>query len=426
VAEIPSGTVTLLFTDIEGSTQLVHQLGEGYGALLNNQRQLLRAAVGAAGGYEVDCRADELFASFQRAKDGVAAALAAQRGLSTHAWPEDARVRVRIGLHTGEPAVEEGAYLGLDVSRAARICSAAHGGQVLLSETTRDLVADTAELKDLGAHSLAGLPRPERIFQLLAPGLQSSFPPLRGESAEPGLLKKILPSRRARVPTLEEEAWQARTLLTKVPQARQKPLTELGAALFTADRAVSKADNFLSRIDRNDLPRRVAAQRESAVVSRVAQKELVSLERQATSVDRLFESRQALAALAAELPGRLDETLAERGIASLRERVAAATAELDEALAQAASALDPRTLKLQRTRHRGVYRSGRKFVVPFVDTVGVDRRREFSTLAEAYDFKQAIRHADNAQRQLPPAFKEREFPEDTWGGIGGVGGGTGT
>jgi class 3 adenylate cyclase len=423
VVEIPSGTVTLLFTDIEGSTRLAHQLGEGYGACLNGHRELLRSAVAEAGGYEVDCRADELFASFQRAKDGVAAALAVQRNLATRTWSEGARVRVRIGLHTGEPAVEDGAYLGLDVSRAARICSAAHGGQILLSETTRNLVADTAELKDLGTHSLAGLPRPERIFQLLAPGLQSTFPPLRGESAEPGLLKKILPSRRARVPSLEEEAWQARTLLTKVPQARQKPLTELGAALFTADRAVSKADNLLSRIDRKGLARRIAAQRESAVVSRVAQQELVWLERQATSVDRLLESRQALAALAAELPGRLDETLAERGIASLRERVAAATAELDEALAQAASALDPLTFKLQRTRHRGVYRSGRKFIVPFVDTVGVDRRREFSTLAEAHDFKQAIRHADNALSQAPEP--EGEFPVDTWGGIGGVGGGTG-
>jgi hypothetical protein len=124
---------------------------------------------------------------------------------------------------------------------------------------------------------------------------------------------------------------------------------------------------------------------------------------------------------------RLDETLAERGIASLRERVAAATVELDEALDKAVSALDPLNFKLHRTRHRGVYRSGHKFVVPFVDTVGVDRRREFSTLVEAHHFKQAIRRGDNAEIATQPyvELKEREFPVDTWGGIGGGGMGTG-
>jgi class 3 adenylate cyclase len=171
VVQAPSGTVTLLFTDIEGSTQLVQQLGEGYGAFLNDHRRLLRAAVGAAGGYEVDCRADELFAAFQRANDGVAAAVAVQRNLDTRSWPEGARVRLRIGLHTGEPVVEGGDYLGLDVNRAARICSAGHGGQILLSESTRAVVGEDAEFKDLGAHSLPGLPHPERIFQLLTPGL---------------------------------------------------------------------------------------------------------------------------------------------------------------------------------------------------------------------------------------------------------------
>jgi class 3 adenylate cyclase len=414
VVEPPIGTVTLMFTDIEGSTRLVQQLGEGYGTFLDEERRLLRKAVGDAGGHEVDCRADELFAAFQRAKDGVAAAVAVQRNLDTRSWPEGARVRVRIGLHAGEPVVEGDAYLGLDVNRAARICSAAHGGQILLSEPTRDLVADDAEFKDLGAHSLPGLPHPERIFQLLAPGLQSNFPPLRAEGAEPGLLKKILPSARARAPTLEEEAWRARALLAKVPRSRQKPLTELGAALFTADRAVSQADNFLSRVDRKSLARAVDVQREAAVVSRRARKEVASLEGQTGSLDRLLERRQALADLASELPSKLNETLAERGIASLRERLAAATAQLDEALALAASSLDPLSFKLKRTRHRGVYRSGRKFVVPFVDTVGIDRRREFATVGEACDFKDAIRRAEKAENALPQGWDWDDYEGD-WG-----------
>jgi class 3 adenylate cyclase len=392
VVEPPTGTVTLMFTDVEGSTQLVQRLGEDYGATLTEQRRLLRKAVGDAGGYEVDCRADELFAAFQSPSDVLAAAIAIQQSFGAYAWPpgQGVRVRLRIGLHTGEPVVEGGAYLGLDVNRAARICSAGHGGQILLSATTRELLAEDAEFKDLGAHSLPGLPRPERIFQLLAPGLQSSFPPLRAEGAQPGLLRKILPRARARAPTLEEEAWRARALLAKVPGPRQKPLAQLGAALFTAHRAAAQADDFLSRIDRNALARRADRQREAAVISPRARDELLTLERRITSVDQLLDRRRALAELADELPSKLDESLEERGIVSLRERVDAATADLDEALTQAARTLDPLSFKLQRTRHRGVYRSGRNYVVPFVDTVGIDRRREFSTLAEARAFREAI------------------------------------
>lgn len=417
MAELPSGTVTLLFTDVEGSTRLVQQLGDGYGALIDMQRRLLRRAVAEASGHEVDCRADELFAAFQRAKDGVAAAAAAQSALAAHAWPEGAPVRVRMGLHTGEPALEGDFYLGLDVSRAARICSAAHGGQILLSETTHDLVADATEFKDLGAHSLPGLPQPERIFQLLAPGLPSNFPPLRAEGAEPGLLKKILPKAGRRAPTLEKEAWRARALLPKVAAPLQRPLAELGAALFTADRAVAKADTFLSRIDRKNIAHRVGVQRKAAVVSQRARDEVVSLEQQAASLDRLLESRQALADLAAELPSKLNESLAERGISSLRERVAAATVLLDEALAQAASALNQLSFKLQRTRHRGVYRSGSKYVVPFVDTVGIDRRREFETLGEARNFRAALRVAEKKQTEYTgPSFKGHDV---SGGGSGG-------
>jgi len=392
--QAPSGTVTFLFTDIEGSTRLAQQLGEGYAALLNDERQLLRAAVGEAGGYEVDCRADELFAVFARARDGVAAAVAAQRSLDAHSWPEDVRLRVRAGLHTGEPALEDGIYLGVDVTRAARICSAGHGGQILLSQTTRDLVAAEADLKDLGSHSLAGLPRSERIFQLLGPGLAPNFPPLRVERRGSALLKRIAPRWRRRAPTLEEEAWQARVLVSKVALPLQKPLVELGAVLFSANRAVVKADNFLKRVDRKRIARRVQVNRGAAAFSQRADEEVVHLQRQVASLDRLLDSRQAFTGLAAEVRDKLDEAVAEREVASLSERVAAATARLDGALVRAASLLDPYSFKLQRTRHRGVYRLGQKYVVPFADTVGIDRVREFATLAEACGFREVVRRAE--------------------------------
>jgi len=401
VVEPPSGTVTLMFADVEGSTQLVQRLGDEYAATLNHVRRVLREAVGTEGGYEVDCRADELFAAFRGAKDALEAAVSVQRSLAAFAWPEGVRVRVRIGLHSGEPVVEDGAYLGLDVNRAARICSAAHGGQILVSGSTRHLVGDEAEFKDLGAYVLAGLPRPERIFQLLTTDLGSSFPPLRVESAERGLLKRILPTTRARAITLEGEAWRARALVAKVGGPRQKALTLLGAALFTAHRAATQADEFLGRVDRKNLVRRAGVQREAAVISPRARGEVLRLEGQIASVDRLLECRQALAELAAESGSRLDEALEERGIVSLRERVVAATAELDEALAQATRTLDPLSFKLQRTRHRGVYRSGSKYVVLFVDTVGLDRQRVFYTRAEARAFSEVIQDQGDRRGTLP-------------------------
>ncbi|HVD59068.1 MAG TPA: adenylate/guanylate cyclase domain-containing protein [Thermoleophilaceae bacterium] len=421
MAELPSGTVTLLFTDVEGSTRLVQQLGDGYGALIDEQRRLLRRAVAEAGGHEVDCRADELFAAFQRAKDGVAAAAAAQSALEAHAWPEGAPVRVRMGLHTGEPALEGGAYLGLDVSRAARICAAGHGGQTLLSQTTRELVADGSELRDLGAYPLAGLPHPERIFQLVVPGLRSDFPPLRVEGAKRRRLRGMLPRPRSRQPTLEESAWQTRTLLPSVATPLQKPLAELGGALFTGHRAAVSAERLLARIDRRRLTRSLSAQREMAVVSRRAGREAEALEAQIACVDRLLDRRQALADLAGELPSALDEALTAEGIASLRERVAAATAQLDEAVARVASTLDPLSFKLQRTRHRGVYRASGKYVVPFSDELGGERRREFETLGEARNFRAALRLAEKGEQTEYTGLSLYNDTDEPWAdsGLGG-------
>lgn len=167
--DLPRGTVTFLFTDIEGSTSLVQRLGDGYGRLLGDHRHLLRVAVEDAGGVEVDCRADEFFGGFSGAQDAVRAAVSAQRALKLHRWPDGLQPAVRMGIHTGEPALADEGYLGLDVHRAARICSAANGGQVLISETTHNVLADTVvagvSFSDLGKHDLKGLQGPERIFQ---------------------------------------------------------------------------------------------------------------------------------------------------------------------------------------------------------------------------------------------------------------------
>ena len=175
---LPDGTVTLLFADVQGSTGLVRTLGDAYGDVLDDVLRLLRAAVERHGGSEVDCRADELFACFPRASEGVAAAVAAQRSLAHAVWPGDAMVRVRIGVHTGEPALVGDTYVGIDVNRAARICSAGHGGQIIVSDATRGLIGAAAwRLHDLGSYALAGLVDPERIFEVQAEGLPSASRP---------------------------------------------------------------------------------------------------------------------------------------------------------------------------------------------------------------------------------------------------------
>ena len=183
--ELPIGTLTLLFTDIEGSTRLVHALGEGYEPVLEEHRRLIREAVAEAGGHEIDCRGDELFVVFEEPTAAVAAVVAAQRALAAHG-----QVRVRMGLHTGRPARARQGYVGLDVHHAARICSAAHGGQVLLSEATR--AASGADTLDLGAHALRGLPEPEPLFQLLAPGLERQFPPPNAQAVHSGRRPRVV------------------------------------------------------------------------------------------------------------------------------------------------------------------------------------------------------------------------------------------
>jgi predicted ATPase/class 3 adenylate cyclase len=185
--QLPTGTVTMVFSDIEGSTALLGRLGERYGEALSAQRALMRAAISASRGQEVGTEGDSFFVVFESAGDAVRCCLAAQRALAAHDWADGVAVRVRMGLHSGEPAVQEDDYVGMDVHRAARIAAAAHGGQVVLSDATQQLAASQlaadVSVRDLGWHRLKDIEAPERIYQLVAPGLPDLFPPLKSLGA---------------------------------------------------------------------------------------------------------------------------------------------------------------------------------------------------------------------------------------------------
>ncbi len=178
---LPTGTLTLLFSDIEGSTTLLHRLGARWGEALSAQRAILRAAFAADDGTEMGTEGDSFFVVFRSARQAVAAAIAAQRGLQDHDWPDGVAVRVRIGIHTGEPQLHEDGYIGEDVHRAARIGSTANGGQIVLSAATERLLGDIPgiRLRDLGQHRLKDLAGSDRLYDVVAPGLSDEFPPLR-------------------------------------------------------------------------------------------------------------------------------------------------------------------------------------------------------------------------------------------------------
>jgi predicted ATPase/class 3 adenylate cyclase len=215
MTEIPTGTVTLLFTDIEGSTWLLQRLGDRYVEMLAEHQRLLRAAFARFQGREVNTEGDAFFVAFAKASQAVAAAVAGQRALAGHPWPDGKSVRVRMGIHTGEPALVAQDYAGLDVHRAARICSAAHGEQVLLSESTRALLGEDLPsrvgLRDLGEHRLKDLTDPQRLYQLIIPGLPADFPALRVAGAH--LLS--LPAQLSSFVGRQRELAEARKLLER-------------------------------------------------------------------------------------------------------------------------------------------------------------------------------------------------------------------
>jgi predicted ATPase/class 3 adenylate cyclase len=197
VADLPSGTVTLLFSDMEGATVLLSRLGAAYADALDGQRRVLRAVWGAHGGTELGTEGDSFYVVFPTAEHAVVAAAQAQRDLAEYPWPAGEKVRVRIGVHTGSPLVHDDAYVGMDVHRAARISGSAHGGQVVVSSATAELVReclpDGVRLRDLGHHRLRDIPAPEHLWQLCIDGLQAKFAPLKTVGAVSSLPRPATP-----------------------------------------------------------------------------------------------------------------------------------------------------------------------------------------------------------------------------------------
>jgi class 3 adenylate cyclase len=235
---LPTGTVTFLFSDIEGSTRLLTELGDRYEEALEQHRDLMREAFARHGGVEVDTQGDAFFCAFASAHDAVAAAEEAQRGLAGTA------MRARIGLHTAEPKLGREGYLGIDVHRAARICSAGHGGQVLLSQKTWDLLANEIDSKlavrDLGKHRLKDLTAPERLYQLLAPELESEFPALKTLDNRP----TNLPPQATPLIGRERELQEIQQALLR-EHVRLLTLTGAGGTQETLE----KLDAYLERAD---------------------------------------------------------------------------------------------------------------------------------------------------------------------------------
>jgi len=225
LAALPTGTVSFLFTDIEGSTRLLQELGDRYAAVRDDHAAIVRHAIDEGGGVEVSTEGDSFFAAFGSPVGAVRAAVAAQRGLADHDWSPGSPVRVRMGLHTGEGVAGGDNYVGLDVNRAARIAAAAHGGQVIVSDATRGLVEhalpEGVSLRDLGEHRLRDIALPEHLHDLVIEGLTADFPVPRTLDARPSNLPLQLTSFVGR----EEEIAEVRRLLG---QTRLLTLTGAG------------------------------------------------------------------------------------------------------------------------------------------------------------------------------------------------------
>jgi len=252
---LPTGTVTFVFTDIEGSTSLLKALGDDYGEVLSTHRRLMRDCFGTRGGVEIDTQGDAFFFAFPRARDAVSAAVEAQRVHASHEWPDGHPVKVRIGLHTGEPAVGSEGYLGLEVVRAARLCTVGRGGQVLLSETTRSLVGgslpDGVSVHTLGERHLKDIDEPERVFELDIEGAPTPAGDVRSARTEaptpptpPGTPGPLAPDFGARL---------AERIQEQVRRQIEEPLARMLSEVDTlAERASTHPETITEKLDTDD------------------------------------------------------------------------------------------------------------------------------------------------------------------------------
>jgi class 3 adenylate cyclase len=254
MATLPGGTVTFVFSDIEGSTTLLKRLGDGYDEVLSAHRRLMRESFGALGGVEIDTQGDAFFFAFPRARDAVTAAVEAQRAHAAHEWPDGSEVRVRMGLHTGEPAIGSEGYLGLDVVRAARLCTTGAGGHVLLSETTRALVGgslpDGVSIFPLGERLLKDIDEPERVFELEIEGAPA--PPMA--AAESGVPEPPEPPRPPAAPPADDFGSRLAQRIDAQVRARvaaslERVLTDVDEL---ADRAARRPDRIAERLEEED------------------------------------------------------------------------------------------------------------------------------------------------------------------------------
>src|SRR3954471_884067 len=181
--------LTFLFTDVEGSTQLLERLGPGYGIVLEKHRALITSAIEANGGRVVDCRGDEFFAAFPDCRGAVAAAGAGQLALGAQAWPAAAPVRVRMGIHTGRAHSAGDGFVGLAVHHAARVCQTARGGEIFVSDT---VAVEEFDVVDVGEHRLKVIPRPTRLFRIVAEGIETDFSAVPGAAPALAALRVAL------------------------------------------------------------------------------------------------------------------------------------------------------------------------------------------------------------------------------------------
>jgi class 3 adenylate cyclase len=336
MAELPSGTVTLLFTDIEGSTKLVKALGDDYGRVLSDHRALLRRAFNLFGGQVVDRQGDAFFVVFRRAKDAVSAAAELQRALHSHPWPTDSTVRVRVGVHTGEPSVSDEGLTGFAVHVASRICSAARGGQILISNTTHDLVEDElpprTALRGVGEHRLKDIDRPAHLFEVVVEELEheseapqypegpAQIVPLPEEGGEPaaaapedrakrrvGVLRAAVSRRFGRASTDHIGARiHSMSRISPSPELASA-LRALGGAILQSARDDRDAEKVLKSLDRRALRQRLHELRSSSFLTERDAQVADGLAMQLAALDCLASLRPKLHAELARIETRTKE-----------------------------------------------------------------------------------------------------------------------